>query len=66
MIEIMGIKYLTEKEASRRYGMSTSWFRNKRWDKKGPSYTKILGVGRVMYPVDLTDEWFRQNMIIEE
>lgn len=49
--------YLTEKEASHRYGFSVHWFQRSRWNGSGPSFIKING-GRVLYPMALTDEWF--------
>jgi len=64
MIEIFGIKYITEKEASQRYAYSESWFRLQRKHKLCPKYTRI-GVkkrGRVYYPLDATDHWFKMQL----
>lgn len=65
MIEIMGKSYLTEKEASKRYGYSISWFRITRKKNKGeyPKYIKLQGKGRVLYPLLETDQWFLTNLI---
>jgi hypothetical protein len=49
--------YLTEREASQRYGYSVQWFQRERWKGTGPQFMKING-GRVLYPVEHTDAWF--------
>lgn len=66
MISIMGINYLTDKEASMRYGYSIAWFRKMRGLKLGPNYIKLMTKGKVLYPLDATDEWFKQRMIMKE
>ncbi len=65
MIEIMGKKYLTEKEVSHKYGLSMAWFRLRRWKKDSPPYTKLQGKGKVLYPEKETDGWFEDNMKLE-
>lgn len=62
MINLLGKDYITEKEATRRYGYSKYWFQRERWKKTGPHFIKIKGKGKVYYPVNATDEWFRDNM----
>lgn len=62
MIDIMGVKYMTDKEASKRYGYSTSWFQKQRSLKQQPSFIKLLGKGKVYYPLGETDMWFKDNM----
>ena len=62
MISILGITYLTDKEASKRYGYSVSWFQYQRSKKNPPPYVKLQGRGRVYYPLDATDNWFKENM----
>lgn len=62
MINIMGTKYLTEKEASTRYGQSVHWFQKQRYLKKPPPYVKFQQQGRVYYPLDETDKWFKENL----
>jgi len=49
--------YISEKDASVRYGFSTYWFQRERWKGGGPPFIKI-NKGRVLYPLDSTDAWF--------
>jgi predicted DNA-binding transcriptional regulator AlpA len=49
--------YLTESEASSRYGYSRAWFQRERWKGTGPKYIK-LNNGRILYPLDSIDNWF--------
>lgn len=62
MIEVMEIQYITDKEAAARYGYSQSWFVNNRWKKKGPRFVKMIGGAKIMYPLEETDKWFKDNM----
>ena len=64
MIEIMGIAYITDKEASHRYGYSVSWFQQQRHRKKPPPFIKIQGKGKVYYSVDELNRWFRENIFV--
>jgi predicted DNA-binding transcriptional regulator AlpA len=64
MIEIMGKQYITDKEASKRYGYSVSWFQQLRSKKEPPNFIKIRGKGKVYYPLKDTDEWFAKAMVI--
>lgn len=50
--------FLTEKEASERYGYSREWFQRQRWLKKEPKYIKVVDNGKVLYPLNETDKWF--------
>ena len=61
MIELFGIKYMTQKEAAARYGYSQAWFQRQRHLKLPPCYVK-MNRGRIYYSVDLTDKWFEKNM----
>jgi hypothetical protein len=67
MIEILGVMYLTEKEAANKYGFSLSWFKLKRYDSKRECRHDIpfvrVRTGRILYPVKELDEWFRVNII---
>jgi hypothetical protein len=63
MKELLGVKYITQKEASTRYGMSTQWFERARHTGDGPPYFKIRGKGIAYYDVEKTDFWFKANMI---
>ena len=49
--------YLSETEASLRYGYSRQWFQRERWKGTGPKFIKING-GRILYPIIETDYWF--------
>lgn len=63
MIDILGKKYLTDKEASERYGYSQRWFIQQRQLSKGPKYFQLKGTkGRVLYPLIETDKWFKDNL----
>ncbi len=66
MLKILGVEYLTDKEASMRYGYSQSWFVNARVQKKGPPFIKIKGAGRVLYPLRENDQWFMDRLQREE
>jgi predicted DNA-binding transcriptional regulator AlpA len=63
MITCLGVNYITDKEAAYRYGYSQSWFRKRRREKKYPRFVKFPGKGKIFYPVNETDEWFRDNII---
>lgn len=58
MAEIIPSLYISEVDASIRYGYSRQWFQRERWKGTGPSFMKING-GKVLYPLDTTDEWFK-------
>lgn len=53
--------YLTETEASIRYGYSKQWFQRARWQGSGPSFVKKKG--KVLYPIRETDGWFAEGMM---
>ena len=59
---ILGKKYLSTKEVSNRYGFSTKWFEKERYCKRGPVFIKLNQRGRVFYPMDETDQWFKENL----
>lgn len=62
MIEILGIKYISDKEAAIRYGYSQSWFQRRRYKKLPPPFCKLENKGKVLYPLDETDKWFKDKM----
>ena len=66
MIEIIGKKYLSEKEAANRYGYSRSWFAHKRLGGDGPKCVQLQKPSRVLYPLEETDVWFLERMKIRE
>lgn len=63
MLEILGIKYVTDKEASYQYGYSQSWFQKMRAEGHGPEYVRLNGKGKILYPADKLEQWFRENLI---
>lgn len=62
MIECLGKKYLTEKEASKRYGMSQQWFKKRRGKNLEPKFIQIVPRGTVMYPLEESDFWFKKQI----
>ena len=62
MIEIMGVKYISDKEASHRYGYSQGWFQKRRQKKIAPKFMRLEGKGKVFYPLEETDKWFIDNI----
>lgn len=60
MINIMGIEYITEKEAAMRYAYSRSWFQRQRLMNTGPNYCRL--VGKILYPLTKCDQWFKDNL----
>lgn len=62
MRKILGKVYMSDKEAAERYGFSRSWFQDRRQNELEPHYIKLLGKGKVFYPVDETDKWFSENL----
>lgn len=66
MIKILGVDYLTRKEAAHRYGLSVSWFEQRQQRKEQPNFIKIRGKGKAFYPLVQTDEWFKQNLLENE
>ena len=66
MIEIFNVKYISEKEAVKRYGFSSSWFQQQRFKKQGPNFFKLNGKGRIMYHLTETDEWFKNHLLKDE
>lgn len=61
MIELLGKTYINEKEAALRYGYSRDWFRKSRCQGDGPPFVKVHE-GKILYSIDETDQWFRNNM----
>lgn len=66
MVVILGVTYITDKEAAQRYGYSVSWFQKLRMKKESPKFIKLRGKGKVLYPIDELDQWFRQNLQASE
>jgi predicted DNA-binding transcriptional regulator AlpA len=62
MKEILGIKYITDKECATRYSYSQSWFQKRRANKQDPKFMQLQGRGKVYYPLDETDKWFKDNL----
>lgn len=64
MLKILGVEYITEKEAAERYGFSKSWFQKRRYLRLYPNYVKIHG--KVLYDIKNTDNWFRQQIQLSQ
>lgn len=63
-MEIEGKKYLSEEEASKRYGYSRSWFSLHRKMCDGPKCVRLKhSNNKAWYPLDETDCWFKSNLI---
>ena len=62
MQEIMGIQYLTEKEASKRYGYSMAWFSARRYKNLPPKAVQLEVRKKILYPLKETDEWFIKQL----
>ena len=62
MFTMLGQTYMSEKEASARYGYSMQWFRLRRHKNRPPTFLKLEGKGKVYYSVEETDKWFKENM----
>lgn len=54
--------YQSESEASNRYNYSKYWFQKSRWAGYGPPFLKIRG--KVLYPLEETDAWFKNHGLI--
>ena len=52
-------KYIDEKQAVYRYSYSHAWFQRARWAGDGPKFIKIRG--KVLYPLQETDDWFSNH-----
>jgi len=62
---IDGVKYINEKEASNFYGYSKSWFSLMRSKKKGPPFIKLKS-GRIFYSMNQIEEWFKNQIELNE
>lgn len=60
MLNIKNEKYLVEKEASAKYGLSVHWFRRMRYKEDGPKYYKLRK--KIYYNEEILDKWFIENM----
>lgn len=60
----MKVINLTEKQASNRYGKSPSWFQKRRNKKIPPFFHKCPETKRIYYPLQETDRWFCENIIM--
>lgn len=66
MKNILGVVYMTSKEAEHRYGYSKSWFQQRRMNRWPPKFVKLQNRGKVYYPLVETDEWFKKNIVPSE
>lgn len=60
MLLLNGTEYLSEKEVSKRYGLSTHWFRKARYEGNSPVYHKLNE--KVYYTTEHVDQWLRDNL----
>ena len=60
MVSINGIEYLTEKEVSKKYGLSVHWLRQHRYQGNSPKYYKLER--NIFYIKTDMDNWFQENM----
>lgn len=60
MIKLLGLEYLTDKEASLKFGFSQGWFKKVRVQKRGPAYIKIQG--KVLYEITQLEKWFKEQI----
>lgn len=63
MYKILGVKYLTPIEVSKRYGFTVNWLKQRRHLGKNPMYVKHKECARILYPLIETDNWFKDNLI---
>lgn len=70
MIDILGKKYITVKEAAAIYPYSEEWFQKKKQDKKKgltcPPYIQLSYHGKTYYPVIELESWFRKKIAENE
>ncbi len=71
MIDILGKKYMTEKEASSVYPYSAKWFQKKRKDSRsgktdGPPFIQLSYRGKSYYPVIALENWFKKRIAENE
>ena len=59
MVEIQGIKYLSEKEAAALTGFSSEWLRKKRYKNEISTYIKIKGSKKILYKKDTFEIWLK-------
>lgn len=64
MIELNGVRYITDKEASQIYGYSVSWFQKQRSKKQPPPFIKIQDKGKVYYSIEELNKWFKDNIFV--
>lgn len=62
MIECMGKKFITTKEASKRYGMSIEWFKKRRVKQLEPNFVQFSDNGLILYPLDEIEIWFKKKI----
>lgn len=66
MKKFFGKEYVSEKEASQRYGYSKSWFEKARFNKVSPPFMRFKQNGKVWYPTTETDTWFKSRMVMND
>lgn len=66
MITIRGIEYLFQKEVTKKFGVSVSWLEKRRQKQINPKHVRLGDKGRILYPLKQTDEWFKEQLKLDE
>lgn len=61
MIILEHCEYLSEKEISKKCGLSVHWFRKARYEGKSPDYFKLNK--KVYYRVNDVDKWLKNHLL---
>jgi hypothetical protein len=64
--DMFGVVYITQKQASYRYGFSQSWFKERRLNNLPPKCIKFGNKGKNYYPLEETDNWFKEYIASSE
>jgi len=61
MLLINGIEFFSEKEISKKYGLSVQWFRKTRLSKNSLPYYRLNR--NIYYRIEEIEGWFKENLI---
>jgi hypothetical protein len=62
MVEILGRKCITEKEAASLIGYSVAWLKCLRLAKKGPPFIRLIDKGKVFYDKFHLEKWIKEKI----
>jgi len=62
MIDLLGEKYLTEKEAAAMMGYSRVWLQRARYEKTGPKFTRMSVLGKILYKKSTIEKWIKDRI----